>query len=163
MTTGLFGGSKTRSDADVFLAKFDTEGNHLWTRQIGNQSSQWGHDIDVDGTGNIYVAGLTEGNWGGPLGGGNPTNPYDGFLVKFNSSGEQEWLRQFGGPSYDTANGVAVDLLGNVYVSGHSNSNLPGTDADGSDSYVMKFSSSGVIHWITQGGPRGPDEAIARD
>jgi hypothetical protein len=161
VTTGLFGGIKIRSDADVFLAKFDADGNHLWTRQIGNQSSQWGYDIDVDGTGNVYVAGLTEGNWGGPLGGGNPTNPYDGYLVKFNSSGDQQWLRQFGGPSYDNANGVAVDSLGNVYVSGQSYSNLPGTNADGNDAYVMKFSASGAMQWITQGGPPGRDESFA--
>ena len=165
-TTGSFGGPNSNSAEDMFVAKFDTSGNHLWTRQFGNAGQQVGEGMIVDATGNVYIAGTTSGSWGGPAGGdGNATNPYDGYLMKLDSNGNQQWLRQFGGHSYDAAGAVTLDPVGNVYVAGYSNSNLPGTNADGSDAFVMKFTPAGDLQWTTQAGPPGPDEgyAIASD
>lgn len=165
-TYGSFGGPNPGTLEDVFVAKFDASGNHLWTRQFGNSGQQFGDGVVVDATGNIYIAGGTSGSWGGPAGGdGNATNPYDGYLMKLDSNGNQQWLRQFGGHSYDSAGAVTLDSLGNVYVVGHSNSNLPGTDADGSDAFVMKFTPTGDLQWTTQAGPPGSDAggAIASD
>jgi hypothetical protein len=161
-TTGSFGGPNSSTAEDMFVAKFDPSGNHLWTHQFGNQGQQFGDGMIVDATGNVYIAGTTSGSWGGPAGGdGNATNPYDGFLIKLDSNGDQRWLRQFGGHSYDSAGAVTIDLVGNVYVAGHSNSNLPGTDADGSDAFVLKFTPAGYLQWTTQAGPHGPDEGYA--
>ncbi|MEX2316817.1 MAG: SBBP repeat-containing protein [Pirellulales bacterium] len=161
-TTGAFGGPISDSSEDVFLVKFDSVGNHLWTKQYGIESQQWAQGIAVDGTGNVYLAGIANGSWGGPLGGGgDDVESYDAFLLKLDSSGNQQWLRQFGGPMPDWATDVTVDPLGNVYVAGFSQSNLPGTDADGNDTFVMKFNPAGEKQWVMQGGPAGPDRPSA--
>ena len=66
--------------------------------------------IAVDGSGNIYVAGTS---WG------SGTN-YDYCTIKYNSSGVILWVSRYNGSGNgdDTPSSIAVDLLGNVYVTG---------------------------------------------
>jgi len=63
---------------DVILAKFDRQGNMLWGKQWGSEKGETGAAIDVDGQGNIYVAGATDGDLFGKNAGKT-----DIFIVKF--------------------------------------------------------------------------------
>jgi len=155
-TGGALGGPFRGGIEDAFLAKFDAAGNQLWIRQLGSASQNFAQDVSVDELGNVFVAGVTTGEMAAPSAGA-----YDGWLANYDAAGNELWTRQFGGVSYDSANAVAADGFGNVYVNGASNSNLPGTDADGGDSYLMKFDSAGNSLWTTAAGPAGSDAGYA--
>jgi hypothetical protein len=63
---------------DAFLTKFDPLGNELWSQQIGSASDDISYSVAVDGSGNAYISGDTQGNLGGTNAG-----YYDAFLMKF--------------------------------------------------------------------------------
>ncbi len=71
---------------DVVLSKYNITGIKQWTRQLGTSSADVGYGIAIDGGGNIYVTGQTDGNLGshdGYPGGGSG----DVFLAKYNTNG----------------------------------------------------------------------------
>src|SRR5712691_2582049 len=116
ITSGAFPSQVNAGSWDVFLRKFDTAGNALWTAQFGtsHQDAPFVHGVAVRGTA-VYVAGYTFGTFpGGPVGQGQ-----DIFLAKIDSqTGSLIWIRQFGvrGAFYQTG-GITVDDSG-VYAAG---------------------------------------------
>lgn len=56
--------------ADVFVAKYDANGNRIWTRQVGNPRGDVASGITMDASGNVYVAGSTSGDLDGANNGG---------------------------------------------------------------------------------------------
>ena len=84
----------------------------------------------------------------------------DLFVVKYNSSGTKQWTKQLGSESTDTANGVATDSSGNVYLAGVTYGGLDGnSNEDNADLFVVKYSSSGTKQWTKQLGTGEYDEA----
>jgi hypothetical protein len=62
--TGAFRGTATFGDTtligdlrDVFVAKYDGDGNLLWVEQAGGSDLDWAGSIAVDGSGNCLVTG----------------------------------------------------------------------------------------------------------
>jgi beta-propeller repeat-containing protein len=80
-TRGGLDGNTNVGDLDMFLTKYDTSGTRLWTRQLGTAISDWGEGVSVDGSGNAYVTGYTEGG----LDGNTSAGGADMFLVKISS------------------------------------------------------------------------------
>jgi hypothetical protein len=120
--------------------KYNSAGTQAWVVNRGNA-------LAVDGNGNVYV---TEGwRWNG----GN----HEYATIKYNAAGTQQWVRTYDGPGYtphsDPANAVAVDVDGNVYMTG----------INGNDYFTIKYNSSGTQQWVaTYNGPNnGPDDAVA--
>ena len=112
----------SNGDYDVFLSKFDSSGNFKWARTWGGTDWDKGFGVATDGSGNVYVTGYFKGTVDFDPGGGDPhtSNGVDDvFLSKFDSSGNFEWARTWGGSSWDEGWGVAADGSGNVYVSGN--------------------------------------------
>jgi hypothetical protein len=56
---------------DAFAAEFDTNGAHLWTRQLGSAGSDIARAIALDGLNRLSIGGRTNGSLGGPPAGGN--------------------------------------------------------------------------------------------
>ena len=83
-----FGGSTLVSagDRDIFVAKFDTTGNHLWSRSFGDPDYQSASDVTFDAAGNVVFSGRLVGtvDFGGEPVFLNYINPY---LVKLNAAG----------------------------------------------------------------------------
>jgi len=161
-TIGGLDGNANFGDNDTFLVKYNSSGNKQWTRQFGTSSSDvtsdGGKGINVDSSGNVYVTGHTYGG----LDGNTNSGDYDIFLVKYNSSGTKQWLRQLGTSSEDRGNSVSSDSSGNVYVTGYTHGGLDGnTNSGSSDIYLMKYNSSGTKQWIIQLGTSSTD--IGRD
>jgi len=113
-TYGGLDGNTNAGDRDIFLVKYDANGNKLWTEQIGSLNYDVPLSVAVDGAGNAYVAGYT---WGG-LDGNTNAGAEDIFLVKYDASGNKLWTRQMGTISTDHAHSVAVDGAGNTFVVG---------------------------------------------
>jgi hypothetical protein len=109
---------------DGFIVKYDSSGTPLWARQIGGSASDTITGIATDSSGNIIVTGSFSSNtltfYGSSgsitltaIGGG------DTFIVKYNSSGEPQWAKKFGGSGDDTGSGVATDSNGNIAAVGY--------------------------------------------
>jgi len=146
-TSGNLGGTNA-GNSDAWVAKYNSSGTQQWIRQLGTSQSDSSYGVAVDSAGNVYLTGDTLGNLGGTNAGSR-----DAWVAKYNSSGNQLWIRQFGTSQYDSTSGLAVDKFGNVYITGDTKGNLGGTYAGvDSDAYVAKFSSSGTQQWIQQFG-----------
>jgi hypothetical protein len=108
----------------------------------------------VDGSGNVYVAGFTEGAFEGFT---NPSG-FDGFVSKFNSSLVLQDLIQFGTTGEDVASSIAVDGSGNVYVAGYTEGAfLSSTNQGEVDAVVLMFDSSFELKAFNQFGTTGDD------
>ena len=163
-TGGTLPGSPTTHRGggfDLFLVKYNSAGENVWTRQMGSTKSDTASGVAVDSGGNIYVAGYTLGTLPG-----SPTTNQGGtdlFLVKYDSTGENVWTRQMGSPFNDTVSGVAVDTAGNIYVAGYTSSTLPGsptTNQGSDDLFLVKYNLAGDNVWTRQFGTPDIDDAM---
>jgi hypothetical protein len=145
-TQGSLGGPYLGA-TDAFVGKFDTAGQQLYIHQFGTTAFDASNDVAVDTDGNIFVAGGTAGSIEGDSAGS-----LDAFVRKYNSAGELQWTSQFGTSSNDTANGVAVDSAGNVWVTGQTDGALDGPSQGGRDSFVRKYDTAGNVIWGKQWG-----------
>jgi hypothetical protein len=169
IVTGSFGGTidfggGVLTDAgggDVFVAKFDSAGNHLWSRRFGDGSTQTSHSVAVDDQGNAIVVGYFEGTLdfgGGPLTG---MGGLDIFVAKFDADGNHLWSHRYGDAAYfQFGYSVGVDGLGNVVVAGWFDGTVdfgggPLTGA-GRDVYVAKFDANGNHLWSKRFGDALP-------
>ncbi len=137
---------------DAFLSKYDADGNALWTRQLGTMDYDYSLGVAVDAAGNAYISGYTDGNLGGPNAGGA-----DAFLSKYDAEGNVLWTRQLGSAGDDHSHAVAVDALGNAYISGHTDANLWGPNAGGTDAFLSKYDADGNALWTRQLGTADDD------
>jgi len=135
-TQGALPGQSSSGGLDVFVRKYDSSGNELWTKQFGTSARDEADDVAVDGLGNVYVAGRTDGAFPGQTFSG----VIDAFVRKYDSSGNEIWTKQFGSSARDDAGGVAVNGEGDVYVAGLTLGAFPEQMSSGdADVYLIKF------------------------
>jgi len=104
---------------DAFVAKLNGNGALQWGTDLGGIASDFGKAIAVDVSGNVYVTGDSYATWGSPV------RPFaggcDAFVAKLDGSGALQQSTFLGGANDDQGNAIAVDVSGNVYVTGNSN------------------------------------------
>jgi acetoin utilization deacetylase AcuC-like enzyme len=148
-TYGALPGQTQVGDEDAFARMFSPAGVEMWTSQFGTSAGDRAIGVTVDGTGNILVAGRTEG----ALSGQPPTGSSDAFVREFSPAGDELWTRQFGSAAPDAANAVAADMSGNIIVVGYAMGALPRQTLVGyNDAFVRKLSPAGVEMWTSQFG-----------
>ena len=153
--------------SDAFVAKLDPSGNLIWNTFLGGgASNDYGEEIVLDASGNVYVTGLTDagvgsGTWGSPI---RPfTGQGDAFVAKLDSSGRLLWNTFLGSSVTDWGKGLVVAPDGNLYVTGFSAAAWgspivrPFTAID--DAFVAKLDSSGNLIWTSFFGGIGFDQA----
>lgn len=150
-TQGDLGGPNA-GGRDAFVSKFDEDGDHLWTKQLGTDRLDYGNGVSADRLGNVYISGHTRGSLGGASAGNR-----DAFVTKFDSNGTLLWSNQIGTIGRDDSWGVSADGLGNVFISGYTNGAFEGTNAGELDAFVGKFDESGNHLWTRQLGTSGLD------
>eukprot|EP00003_Mantamonas_plastica_P002913 TRINITY_DN1233_c0_g1_i1.p1 TRINITY_DN1233_c0_g1~~TRINITY_DN1233_c0_g1_i1.p1 ORF type:complete len:566 (-),score=77.40 TRINITY_DN1233_c0_g1_i1:709-2406(-) len=93
------------SGTDGFIRKYDWDGNDLFTTQFGSTTTDFARDVDHDPSGNTFVCGyLNPGSLlGQPALGGT-----DNFVIRFNSTGGIDWVKQFGSASTDRAHAIVT-------------------------------------------------------
>ncbi|MDJ0596990.1 MAG: SBBP repeat-containing protein [Pleurocapsa sp. MO_226.B13] len=154
-TLGNLGGSNSGS-YDIWLAKYDTDGNQQWIQQFGTNDFDWSWDVAVDPNDNIYTTGWTLGDLGG-----SSSGSYDIWVAKYDTDGNQQWIRQFGTGGDDAALGIDVDDSGNYYLTGYTDGDISGSGNAGSyDAWVAKYDSDGNQLWIEQFGTAELDNAF---
>jgi hypothetical protein len=153
-TEGSLGGPNAGS-LDSFLTKYDASGIRLWTRQVGTEGQETCYGVAIDGAGNAYISGATEGSLGGPSAGN-----FDAFLAKYDACGTLLRTRQLGTPGNDRGFGVAVDSAGRVYVTGDTEGDLGGLSAGRKDAFLAKFDASGALLWVRQAGSAADDDGF---
>jgi hypothetical protein len=122
---------------DVFLSKFDSFGSFQWARTWGGTEDDMGWGVAVDGTGNVCVTGwftdIVDFDPGTGIDEHASNGLLDVFLSRFDSSGEFQWARTWGGKYGDLGLNVAIDGSGSVYVTGTFAGTVdfdPGDDTD---------------------------------
>lgn len=138
---------------DAYIAKLDSVKNIQWCTYYGGSSVEYWLSICADTSGNIILGGATSSTdlpidsaWQS-----NMNGLQDGFLAKFNSTGERLWATFNGGYSEENVFSVGVDRGGNVYTSGVTSSpDYPVLDAYQSqygggsrDAFYCKYMSNG--------------------
>jgi hypothetical protein len=172
--------------SDLFLAKYDREGNFVWARKAGGLFSEYAGALAVDAAGNCYVTGrygsdATFGE-GEPnetkLAGLGGNNGEDIFVAKYDTNGKLQWAKSAGGRSGNRGSGIAVDGAGNSYVVGRYSSvstfgpgeanetTLTGPAGGNDEIFVAKFGPNGNLAWVRSGqggGDHDQGNAIAVD
>ena len=157
-STNLF--STGYSGDSGFVTKSDSTGNPIWTSLVGTDGSTIGDGVSLDGAGNSYLAGSSSGS----LPGGVNAGSYDICVVKFDSDGNPTLIKQRGTSSFDRAQGVKVDLSGNIYLAGSTDGNLDGlTNAGMGDGFLTKLDSAGNLVWTRLFGGSAADIIWALD
>jgi hypothetical protein len=134
-----------------------------WVAAGGGAKSDKTRAVTFDREGNVFLAGeaTDDGTFGDQkrtgLGG------MDFFLAKVSKEGRFLWVRSLGGSLVDRGYGVATDVAGNAYVTGHYQS----TDAQANgqtlpnagdyDIFVAKYDPAGTLLWIRTAGGKGYD------
>ncbi|MFV0680149.1 SBBP repeat-containing protein [Ottowia sp.] len=158
-TFGGLDGNTLAGLSDMFLTKYDSVGNKLYTRQIGIPNARTeALGVATDASGNVVIAGYTSGNLSDTLMGG-----YDLFLVKTDNAGNTLYTQQMGAAGAETiAYDVAIDANGNAFVAGYTKGGLDGNALTGtSDLFLTKYDSLGNKLYTRQIGVAGAD-ALAR-
>ncbi|MGB7063078.1 MAG: SBBP repeat-containing protein [Candidatus Zixiibacteriota bacterium] len=110
-----------------------------WTRHYSasEPGKNYASSIAIDDSGNVYVTGLSEA----------PETMEDYATLKYYPDGDLAWIRLYNGPadSNDQATDIAVDAVGNSYVTGWSFGN--GTDKD---YCTIKYDQDGNELWVAR-------------
>ena len=107
---------------DAFITKLSAAGDSLvYSTFLGDEGADFGRAIAVDAAGNAYVTGYTDSDDFPAV---NPFQPAyagntDAFVAKFNVSGSAlAYSTYLGGSGFERGRGIAVDEVGNAYVTG---------------------------------------------
>jgi hypothetical protein len=130
-TPGAYQGA-LRGNYDLFVTELNPSGTGLvYSTLLGGSNEEYGRGIALDGAGNTYVTGQTCSNDFPTTAGafqtmfqGSPTcGPGDAFVSKLNATGSAlAYSTYLGGSSFDSGNAIAVDVSGDAYVVGETQS-----------------------------------------
>ncbi|GEM_PF-823456 len=149
-------------DTDIFLVKYNPNGDLLWAERLGGSGSDAGLGLAVDSLGQWRLAGQFSDSFkiGDDLlasrGG------LDILMANFDSAGQPLWAKGAGGPEDDTGYAVAIDTNGNSYFTGYFQQSakfggLNLTGSAGFDLFVAKLFRDGNISWAKAAGSSGDD------
>ena len=163
--TAIFGSqslvaSGGESDADIFVAKLDPDGNWLWAVTAGGTEDDAGFRIAVDGSGNACLVGMFKNT--ATFGSQTLTasGDFDVFVAKLDPSGNWLWAAGAGGIHPDSGYGTALEDSGVVYVTGlfmgtatfGSHTLTASADDTNTDIFVARLDPSGNWLWAARAG-----------
>jgi len=153
---------------DTFVARLDSSGALIWNTFLGGAGWDGGPAIALGGSGNIYVAGRSNGTWGAPLL-PHTFGTYDAFAARLDSSGNLAWNTFLGGSGGDNSRGIAVDSSGNIYLSGESSAGWGSPvrafspPSGNYDVFAARLNNAGGLIWNTFLGGSGHDRVSDND
>jgi len=143
---------------DAFLAKYNAAGVYQWAFNLGTSfASNRGASVAVDGSSNVYVTGTFYAAVDFDPGPGTAiltAQSNDLFLAKYSSSGAYQWAFNVGGATSDVGYDVAIDMSGNVYLSGYFQGPADfdpgpgGAIVIGAGAFLAKYNAAGQYQWV---------------
>jgi hypothetical protein len=166
MSSTITFGSITLTNAggtDIFVVKYDNLGSVLWAKSAGGPYAEYDFSICVDANGNSYTTGYFDSptitfSSTTLVNVDNSGNSGDIFIVKYDASGNVLWAKSAGDTDNDYGKSIAVDGIGNSYITGYFVSNTITfgstvlTNAGTIDIFVVKYDTSGNVLWAKSAG-----------
>ncbi|NBY40315.1 MAG: T9SS C-terminal target domain-containing protein [Flavobacteriia bacterium] len=157
-------------DNDIFVAKFDVNGNFQWVKKVGGTASDKAISIFADNTGNVLITGeflspVVDFNPGVGVFNISNSGVYDAFVLKLDNAGNFQWAKKIGAAGSQAGRAITTDVNGNVLTCGFfqgtvdfdpgvNTSNLTAFGFSGiyNDIFVQKLDPSGNFLWAKQFG-----------
>ena len=150
------------TSSDVFIAKFDENGNVLWVKTVGSPSGDLPEALTVDSNDNIYLSGRFSGTC--DFGSSHTlvsTGGFDSFIAKYNSSGQIQWaIKSAYGGANDRTIAITIGQDSHIYAAGLSKGDFTVGDGSTGDSYtnpdskndlfLASYTTSGTYRWSKQ-------------
>ncbi|WP_437764871.1 hypothetical protein WMF27_32990 [Sorangium sp. So ce281] len=141
--------------SDVWVAKYDAGGNHLWSKRFDAEWPMGSRSVAVDGDGNVILGGALSGTTdfgGGPVVSLGDFISSDAFIAKLDAAGNHLWSRSFGDVDRnDHVSEIVPDGAGDVFVIGDwaGSIDLGGGSLVSDDVaiFVAKLSATGAHLW----------------
>jgi uncharacterized protein YjdB len=159
---------ESNGDFDIFVAKYDAQGNVLWAKQAGGSNFDEGLGVVIDAANNIAVTGYFAGNarFDEATLRSSTGEDDDIFIAKYDAAGKLVWAKSAGGDGFDAANAIATDKL-NIILTG----NFQGVAAFDSirvvsndfseDIFIARYDESGNARWVQSAGGGDFDDGLA--
>lgn len=141
-----------------------------WANRLGGSFDDESWSVAVDVSGNIYTVGYFQGMVDFDPGPGEfnlvSAGNFDIFVRKMDVDGHFIWARRMGGSATDWAFSIALDVSGNVYITGRFQGTAdfdPGpavfnlSSAGNFDIFVSKLDTAGNFMWARRMGGSGDD------
>ncbi|MCA9514328.1 MAG: SBBP repeat-containing protein, partial [Myxococcales bacterium] len=155
-TTGALLGQSSAGQADAYVVKRSSTGVFIWARQLGTSLYDAAQSVVTDPSGNVYVAGYTEGDINGsgtPVAACTPGGTgrcSDVWVARYQANGTRDWLVRWGSNRRESAPDMAWDaknsrvlvLVGSgdpVYGNGQSPIVLAVTPATGAIAELWSY------------------------
>jgi hypothetical protein len=167
-TVDFGGGQRTSAGGgDVFVVRYDGDGNHVFSRRFGGNDHDSGRAVAVDSTGEVVLAGL----FAGAMSIGNAdlvsAGGEDAFVARLTADGSPEWAYGWGGAGVDRLLDVAIAEDNTILLAGRFEgaatlgSGGPTLQAEGGDDGLVAWlSPTGQIERHLQLGPEG-DQVVS--
>lgn len=142
----------TETKYEIFIIKYDTDGNEIWTESIGDLPAK---DILAkvvsDKTGSVYLGGYTSVDIENEVELENNLL----YLAKYDSSGALQWLMQHGNGDQLIPYDLSIDASGNIFFSGSVSGDIDGLSNEDTSAFVTVYDSSGsrLNTYLIEGSP----------
>jgi hypothetical protein len=115
--------------SNITTVKYNTSGVQLWVAEFnsGGNANDFVSGLALDSSGNCYIAGYYGINMG----------PFNGIIIKYDSSGKLMWQRTLITPAESEFFSAGIDKFGFIYASGYSGDSL----------VVIKYDIDGNLIW----------------
>ena len=164
-----FGGEKpltTDAKTNLFVVKLDPSGDHVWSKAADATNTAEALGVAVDGAGNILVTGSFRNavSLGESLLTSNGDK--DILLIRLDENGVLQWCEDFGDDADQEGASVAVDLAGNILLTGSFLGSLDvGQEArsatGAADMFVVKLDPASNPIWSRSFGDSGEQQGAA--
>lgn len=135
----------------VFVAKYDSDGNHVYSRGFGQEAAEWATDVAALPDGSALVVGGF--SWKVDFGTGEllSTGGDDIFVLKVDAAGNPKWAKQLGGPLAQQATAIAAMPDGGAVISGRTAGPVDFAEGEPIDSspygFVLRLDPAGEPVW----------------
>jgi len=152
------------SDNDIVLAKYDLNGDPLWSQGFGNAFNDVAGGLTVDPAGNVTMVGSFDKSIS--FGAGDQHSSLgeaDAFVARFSPDGKLAWARSFGAEREDIAYGIAADAAGNTVTVGWFQGSVDFgtgtvTSQGNKDVFALKLDPAGGVVWVRTWGDHDHDQ-----
>lgn len=146
--------------SDIFIQKTDSSGNLIWALRFGGTGVDKCNALAYDKNGNLYLAGFfnATANFTGTSGNINlvSAGSQDIFIAKLDTAGNLLFAKSIGSTGNESANGISIDVTGNLLVTGSFQGIVNFNTSSGnnslisngySDIFIAKYSADGNLLW----------------